>query len=105
MEKIDILGLAILVLGVFTFLNILAMSTIFKMIEFIRKQLSNITSCINENSTIQSEINSDQHNTNIKLTNHIGEVINLVRLLLENMNNNNNNTNSPSSTGGQEKSN
>ena len=39
MEKIDVIAIAIAVLGIFTFLNILAISVLFRMVDTLRINL------------------------------------------------------------------
>lgn len=102
MEKVDVLGLAIIVLGIFTFINIVAIRTLFIAIEILRNSLSD---------AVHTMINTicDQHETNKKQIDFISELARQVGVSAEvitsilNIMQRSNNHNSP--TGGQETSN
>ena len=102
MEKVDVLGLAIVVLGIFTFINIIAIRSIFYIIDKIRCVCDNIINCINDNNLSQNEVNAKQTEFIIKLAEQVGcanEVIMAILKMIQRSNNHN------SPTGGQETSN
>ena len=102
MEKIDVLGLSVIAIGIFTFINILAIRALFCVVEILRKAIYDVVNCINDNIVNQYEINKNHTDFISKLTNQVGGANEVIMAILK-MIQRSNNHNSP--TGGQETSN
>ena len=57
MEKIDVIAMAIAVLGIFTFLNILAISVLFRMVDTLRINLDKFLELFNDYVSEQDDFN------------------------------------------------
>lgn len=102
MEKIDVLGLAVVVIGIFTFINIIAIRALFMAIEVLRNALSDAVHTMINNICDQHETNKNQIDFISELARQIGVNAKVIMSIL-NIIQRSNNHNSP--TGGQETSN
>lgn len=98
MEKIDVIGLALLVVAVFTFINILAIGSLFKVVEILKDTLVELTNLIDKTVDNQNNLNVKQGQLNIKIANELGEIVKCLGKLANIKVNINNDA---SSTGGQ----
>ena len=94
MEKIDVLGLAIVFVAIFTFINILAIGSLFYMVECIRETLTEIIKIIQTDINIQQKINVNHSKINANILSLIAVIAKSVGIDI--------NHNSP--TGGKEQS-
>ena len=98
MEKIDVIGLALLVVAVFTFINILAIGSLFKVVEILKDSLVELTNLIDKTVDNQNNLNVKQGQLNIKIADELGEIVKCLGKLANIKVNINNDA---SSTGGQ----
>ena len=94
MEKIDILGFALIVLGIFTFINILAIGSLFRAVEVLRTSLLDLVNVLDEINTRQDKINTKQGQFNTNVADEFDVIVKMISNISDN---------DSSSMGGQQK--